>query len=626
MAVQLYHPPMTTSHLGHYKIGPSCTNNDNHNTNLAGWDLCFEFHQEAELFWRQNQTGSFNNMNCEKNNKLRKRKNIEPPFGNGDNNSSNYNYLNCDVSNDQERKDSNNHACNTHNTNTNKNIAKVCMEEQHLFNAAKVGQYRIYYMLDTWACSPLNPSSLDSNNIGYLLFTNEGQREHSILTVSAYHALSVSSFSLGDYNLALEFHERAREALGDVFDETNYDLALVLISMAFWSRFYAKTETDATCQMVYYLNQCVQICERLGDTHSDVYQSAVRELIFFNAKPYSDEYFRVLELPEVPEYAKNWNVEKQMVQALVLQKSEFNKVIGLIGLGMFALERYKMTKGAYDGVEQRQKENDCLRSNNSQLSKRQLTEEYNACEIELAGCRAWLDKARIALLASETVLPSLPWGARFIIQYILLVFNVEYFSLVQLPDHSKWAALTFAKHLTEMPYSYQVLCLSHLAPQVCQVIIPVLAKEHEWDVLKKLVSLVEPFSEYHLMKTVYTTGCAKLDEEFHQRQQRQLPQGQHQQQEENDRAAPVFLISTQVPSQLSSVGLNDDNDLQQRLPSDDLPHPGESGDEVDSFWAITPPIPSSASCSPYETDSSVPLGPLFDSSNFDFLDVSSELT
>jgi hypothetical protein len=103
--------------------------------------------------------------------------------------------------------------------------------------------------------SPLHPCSrevLRADNLHYLLCTKAGQEERSVLSLSVNFALSVGtspsrernnmvdtasdctnsvvvgSLLTGDTARAKEFYMHTRDILGDLFDQTDYDIAQVL--------------------------------------------------------------------------------------------------------------------------------------------------------------------------------------------------------------------------------------------------------------------------------------------------------------------------------------------------------------------------------------------------------------
>lgn len=148
--------------------------------------------------------------------------------------------------------------------------AAIWTSDAHL-GLLNVGNgYRTMFFEFSWPLFPLHPAALHGDNLYYLLCTKEGQQERSPLSLSVNFVLSVGSLLTGDVVRAKEFFMHARDILGDLFDQTDYDIAQVLLPMASYTDYWLPAEESSRVRM-YYLTLASQICERLGALNSNAY-------------------------------------------------------------------------------------------------------------------------------------------------------------------------------------------------------------------------------------------------------------------------------------------------------------------------------------------------------------------
>lgn len=64
--------------------------------------------------------------------------------------------------------------------------------------------------------------------------------------------------------------------LGVLFDVTDYDVASVLVPLAWWSRFHASSEQEGREREIYLLTLGAKMCENLGAINDETYIGHVR--------------------------------------------------------------------------------------------------------------------------------------------------------------------------------------------------------------------------------------------------------------------------------------------------------------------------------------------------------------
>lgn len=153
--------------------------------------------------------------------------------------------------------------------------------DTHLHLMKLCETYRDCYTQNLWLLNPLHPAALEDDNIRYIMCTDEGAEERSPLSLSIYWILYSGALMAGHVERAVEFYSKAREHLGHVFDQTDSSISLVLLPMAYHSRFWADTEEDGLSKCAYYLTLAMEICKRIGCLGSSVYISCLQMYAWF---------------------------------------------------------------------------------------------------------------------------------------------------------------------------------------------------------------------------------------------------------------------------------------------------------------------------------------------------------
>lgn len=69
---------------------------------------------------------------------------------------------------------------------------------------------------------------------------------------------------------------QAREQLGALFDESDYDVATALIPLAWWSRVNSESAEDGKRKEVYYATIGAKMCESLGAINDETNEAFIR--------------------------------------------------------------------------------------------------------------------------------------------------------------------------------------------------------------------------------------------------------------------------------------------------------------------------------------------------------------
>lgn len=153
--------------------------------------------------------------------------------------------------------------------------------DTHLHLMKLCETYRDCYSFNLWLLNPLHPAALEDDNIRYIMCTDEGSEERSPLSLSIYWILYSGALMEGHIERASEFYSVVREHLSFVFDQTDSSISLVLLPMAYHSRFWADTEDDGLAKCAYYLTLAMEICKRVGCLGSSVYISCLQMYAWF---------------------------------------------------------------------------------------------------------------------------------------------------------------------------------------------------------------------------------------------------------------------------------------------------------------------------------------------------------